>query len=203
MLIVGLTGGIASGKSTVAELFRQAGARVIDADRIAHQVMAPGGSAWNAVVEAFGEKILAADKRIDREKLGALVFADPRLRKQLEHIVHPHVHAAIEAEVARIRMQNPRALVVEDIPLLLETGMSRDLAELIVVYVPESVQLERLMKRDRLDRQAALQRIGAQIPMEEKKKRATLVIDNSGSAAETRKQFRRIFHRLAERAAGG
>ena len=203
MLIVGLTGGIASGKSTVAELFRQAGTWVIDADRIVHQVMAPGGPAWQAVVDAFGERILAADKRIDRKKLGELVFARQQLRTKLERIVHPHVRACIEADVARIRLQDPHALIVEDIPLLIEAGLQRGLAEIIVVYVPEAVQLERLMKRNGLDRTAALMRIGAQISMEEKKRKATIVIDNSGSQADTLQQFQHVYDQLAARAKGG
>jgi dephospho-CoA kinase len=202
MLIVGLTGGIASGKSTVADLFRKAGAYVVDADNIVHQVMAPTGPAWQAVVEAFGDDIVCAGRRIDRRKLGERVFAHRHLRKELERIVHPHVRAGIEAELARIRIEAPHALVVEDIPLLLETGMHQGLAEIIVVYVPESVQLERLMRRDSLDREAALARITAQISLEEKKRRATLVIDNSGSPQETQEQFWRIYHQLAARAQG-
>jgi dephospho-CoA kinase len=202
MLIVGLTGGIASGKSTVAGFFREAGAYVIDADTIVHQVMAPAGAAWQAIVDAFGEDVLCADQRIDRKKLGALVFADGGRRLELERIVHPHVRAGIKTEIARIRIEAPRALVVEDIPLLLETGMHQGLAEIIVVYVPESIQLQRLMQRDGLDRQAGLARIRAQISMEEKKRLATLIIDNSGSLAQTREQFQRIYHRLAARAEG-
>ncbi len=203
MLIVGLTGGIASGKSTVAEMFRQAGAYVIDADRIVHRVMAPDGPAWRPVVDAFGDSILGADRHLDRKKLGELVFAQNHLRKKLERIVHPHVRSAIAAEVARIRIEDPQALIVEDIPLLLETGMQRDLAEIIVVYVPESIQIQRLMKRDGLDSVSALARMAAQISMEEKKRRATMVIDNSGPPAETREQFRRIYNRLAARARRG
>jgi dephospho-CoA kinase len=197
MLVVGLTGGIASGKTMVADILRRAGAVVIDADRMVHRLMAPGGAAWQPVVDAFGQRILLADGTIDRKKLGALIFDNIRRRRELEGIIHPLVRAGIEDEVTRLRIEAPGGLVVQDIPLLLETGMTQGLAEIIVVYVPEAIQLDRLMRRDGISRQAALARIGAQMPMEEKKKRATIVIDNSGAWEETEKQTLEIYYRLA------
>ena len=201
MLIVGLTGGIASGKSTVARIMGNAGARLIDADQIAHQVMAPGETAWQAVQDAFGPAILNAEGLIDRQMLGDLVFRDTRLRKQLEQIVHPLVRARLADQTARIIRTSPDALIIQDVPLLFEAGMQHGLAEVILVYAPEKIQLYRLMQRDGLGREAALARIRAQMPMEEKKRRATIVIDNSGALEATQKQVLAVYGKLAGRAA--
>lgn len=201
MLVAGLTGGIASGKSTVARIMGRAGAVVIDADQIAHQVMAPGEQAWHAVQDVFGPGILSADGRIDRQALGELVFQDDRLRRQLEQIVHPYVRARMDDQTERIVRTRPEALIIQDVPLLLEAGMQHGLDEIIVVYVPERIQLRRLMQRDGIDREAALARIRAQMPMEEKKQRATMVIDNSGTPAATEKQALEVYHKLAGKAA--
>ncbi len=200
MITVGLTGGIATGKSTVARILRGAGARVIDADRIAREVVGRGRPAWRDIVEHFGEGMLRPDGEIDRARLGDIIFNDPGEQAALNRIVHPRVFADIEAQRARIAETAPRAVVILDIPLLFEAGSRRDLDEIIVVYAPEPVQLARLMKRDGLSRRDALARIRSQMPIEEKKKRATRVIDNSGDLAVTRRQALAVYRELCRRA---
>ena len=200
LLVVGLTGGIASGKSTVSEMFKTSGAIVIDADIIARQVVAPGMPAWEAIRATFGERIIAPDGTLDRRCLGDLVFSDARRRKQLEGIVHPHVRRQIREKIRRLRRTAPDALVIQDIPLLLETGMTDDLSEIILVYVPLAVQLKRLMKRDGISQEAAMARIDAQLPMEQKRRHATIVIDNSGDLASTGGQVLEVYQRLARKA---
>ncbi len=200
MITVGLTGGIATGKSTVARILREAGAHVIDADRIAREVVGRGRPAWRDIVEHFGKEVLRPNGEIDRARLGDIIFNDPEQQAALNRIVHPRVFADIEAQRARIAETAPHAVVVLDIPLLFEAGNHRDLAEVIVVYAPEPVQLARLMQRDGLSRRDALARIHSQMPIEEKKKRATRVIDNSGDLADTRRQALAVYRDLCRRA---
>lgn len=198
MIIAGLTGGIASGKSTVAGFLREAGARIIDADLIAREVVRPGAPAFDEIVSLFGKTILQPDGAIDRKRLGAIIFNDPRRKTQLDAIVHPSVLARLADMVERIATQTPDAIVILDIPLLLEVGMDKDLAVVIVVYVPECLQLERLMQRDGIDRQAAMARIRSQMPIAEKRRRATMVIDNSGTLDDSRRQTLAVLNRLKQ-----
>jgi dephospho-CoA kinase len=200
MIVVGLTGGIASGKSTVARIFQQAGAVVIDADRIAREVVAPGLPAWQEIRAAFGPDVLQPDGKIDREALARIVFASQNQRRRLERIIHPRVGTEMAAQLARAERQDPAAVVLLDIPLLFETGRTDGLAEIIVVYVPDTLQCERLMHRDRLSEADARARMDAQIAIDEKVKKATIVIDNSGSLADTEKQTLAVFQRLARQA---
>lgn len=203
MLQVGLTGGIATGKTTVSRIFESAGARVIDADQIARKAVAPGRPAWRAIKALFGGRVLAPDGSIDREALAEVVFNDSGLRHQLEAIVHPHVRDDISRNVKRIEQITPGAVVVLDIPLLLEVGMEKGLAEVIVVYASPQVQLKRLMHRDGLSRHQAQQRINAQMPMDEKRRRATIIIDNSGDLDDTRKQTLVLYQNFSIRALPG
>ncbi len=204
MISAGLTGGIASGKSTVSGILRRAGARVIDADQIARQVVMPGLPAWQAIKAEFGDDVLLRDGAIDRGMLGEKVFNDIALRRKLEAIVHPHVREQMAAEIKRTTRTVPHAVVILDIPLLLEAHMmTQGLAEIIVVYAPEAVQLQRLMQRDGLNREAAQVRIKAQMPIEEKRRRASIVIDNSGDLAYTEKQTLAVYQNLRRRAAEG
>lgn len=197
MIVAGLTGGIATGKSTVASIFLEAGARLIDADRIARDVVRKDSAAYREIVDHFGAGILLGDGEIDRKRLAAIIFDDPKEQRALENIIHPRVKQAVGRRLQRIRQQAPEALVVLDIPLLFEAGMQRGLDEVIVVYVPEQLQLERLRARDGLNEAEALVRIRAQMPIELKKARATQVIDNSGSREHTREQALEIYRRLA------
>ncbi|RJQ78110.1 MAG: dephospho-CoA kinase [Desulfobacteraceae bacterium] len=199
-MIAGLTGGIASGKSTVADIFREAGAFIVDADRIAREVVRPGMPAWQEIRDVFGEHILSQDGEIDRPLLGRIVFNDPKLRRRLESIVHPRIGAEMDARIGKIAQVAPAAVVIMDIPLLLESGKTHGLSEIIVVYAPEAVQLERLVARDGLSPQEAQARMAAQMPMAEKVKRAGMVIDNSGTLTETRRQTLAAYEALAARA---
>jgi dephospho-CoA kinase len=200
LIIVGLTGGIATGKSTVSAIFKKAGAIIIDADLIARQVVVPGLPAWRSIKTVFGDRVIGPDGVINRALLGEVVYNDRQARKQLEGIIHPQVCIRIEHEVNRLRRSNPHAVVIQDIPLLLETGMTGGLSEIIVVYTTIEIQLKRLMKRDSLEMDAARKRILAQMPMAEKRCRATLVIDNSGDLSATELQTLEIYENLAERA---
>lgn len=144
--------------------------------------------------------MIRSDGTIDRALLGELVFNDRRLRRQLEGIIHPHVRLQINRELIRLRRTTPHAVVIQDIPLLLETGMTEGLAEIIVVYTPAELQLKRLMLRDGIDLNAARARLDAQMPMAEKRRRATIVIDNSGALSATQQQAFKIYADLARRA---
>lgn len=196
MIVVGLTGGIATGKSTVAAIFEEAGARWIDADLIAREAVRKDTPAYRDILAHFGPKVLQPDGEIDRKRLGAIIFKNPTEQRALERIVHPEVRKEINRGIAEIRQQTPSALVIVDIPLLFEAGMRQGLDAVIVVYAPEHLQLERLMARDGLTRPEALARIRAQMPIESKKALATQVIDNSGSFESTRAQTLEVYRQL-------
>ncbi len=200
MIVAGLTGGIATGKTTVAAILQDSGAIVLDADIIARQVVEPGQSAWHAIRDGFGQTVLHPDGTINRAALGELVFGNPEKRRRLEKIIHPRVRAMLEAQVDQLKRTAPRAVVIQDIPLLFESRMNSGLAEIIVVYAPQPFQLQRLMQRDGLAIEAARARIRAQIPIEEKCRRATIIINNSGDPAATRAQTLKVYADLAARA---
>jgi len=181
---IGLTGNIATGKSTVGQMLAELGAEVIDADRITHTVLAVDGQAYPDVVEAFGAGILVPDGTIDRGKLGAIVFSDAEALAQLERLVHPPVIAEVRQ---RIAASAAPVVVVEAIKLL-ESGLADDYDAIWVTTCPETAQVKRLMKSRRLTRAGALRRIHAQPPQAEKLARADVVIDTSGSLAATRAQ---------------
>jgi dephospho-CoA kinase len=199
MIVAGLTGGIGTGKSTVAAVFAEAGAVIIDADEIARNVAAKGRPAWCRIVAHFGRDILLPDGDIDRKKLGAIIFNDAQQKAHLDRIVHPHVISETEQQLKEIERVQPQAVVILDVPLLIEAGMDRDLDEVIVVYTPEAVQLKRVMRRDRLTAAEGLSRIRSQMPIEEKKMRGTVVIDNNASPAVTRKRVLKVFADLQRR----
>ena len=198
MQVIGLTGGIATGKTTVSAIFENAGAVIIDADRIARMVVKKNMPAYRQIVDKFGKSVLLPDGEIDRTALGNLIFNDPKKKQLLNTIVHPCVRKETDRQLKHLEKNNPDALVILDIPLLLETGMHSNLSEVIVVYAPEHIQIKRLIKRDHISRAEALARIRSQMPIEEKKKLATMVIDNSGTKERTRKQTLEIFQRLIE-----
>lgn len=191
----GLTGSIATGKSTVARMLKQCGASIIDADQIAKAVIAPGEPGWYGVLEAFPE-VATPEREIDRKKLASLIFEDEAKRRRLESIIHPLVFEQIKTE-ARILEQNGR-VVFADIPLLYETNCQTWINFVVVVYVPEHVQLARLMQRDSLTEAEALRRIRAQWPIELKRQLADFVIDNSGTVLETQLQVDRLWQRIIE-----
>ncbi|MFT3872067.1 MAG: dephospho-CoA kinase [Nocardioides sp.] len=191
---VGLTGGVAAGKSTVSTLLAELGAVVIDADVLAREVVAPGTSGLGEVVEAFGERVLTVSGELDRPALGALVFGDEAKRRTLEAIVHPRVRArAAELEAAA----PPGAVVVHDIPLLVETGQADAFDAVIVVDVPVETQLDRLVRLRGLTPDEARARIAAQATREQRRAAATYVIDNTGTLEDLRHQVTEVFELLS------
>lgn len=196
MLVTGLTGGIATGKSTVLGMFAEEGASVIDLDELSRVVVEPHKPAWCEIVRSFGEAILRQDRSLDRRRLGRIVFADSKRRRKLEQIVHPRVLEAYDEELMRIQETNRQAIVIADVPLLMEIEMERRFEKVIVVYAPPISQTKRLVQRDHLSEEAALNRLKSQMPIEEKVRRADFVIDNSGSLVETRRQVRQVYEEL-------
>jgi dephospho-CoA kinase len=184
MLRVGLTGGIATGKSRVLRRMAEAGFHTLDLDRVAHEVTAPGGSAYAEVVEAFGHGILGPDGRIDRGALGAVVFAEESARERLNAIVHPKVRAE-EARRAAALAGEPGAVMVTDAALLVEAGVHLRFDRLVVVWCPQAIQVRRLMQRDGLDERSARARVAAQMPGEEKRRYGHYVLDSSGAESDT------------------
>ena len=184
MRVIALTGGIATGKSTVAAMLADRGAVVVDADRLAREVVEPAQPAFAEVVERFGAGVVAADGRLDRAALGTVVFADASARADLEAITHPRIAALMQQRLMEAMASSP-PLVVADIPLLFERGRDSRFAETLLVYAPREVQLSRLRSRDGLSAQAAEQRLRAQMPVTDKRVLATWVIDNGGDLAAT------------------
>jgi dephospho-CoA kinase len=199
MLNVGLTGGIATGKSTVVRMLVKRGARVIDHDGLVHSLQEPGQPVWKRIVEAFGRDILDAAERIDRKKLGALVFDNEPRRKALEGIVHPAVLEEAQRQRDRIGKEDEQAIVLSDIPLLLEVGLQECFDLILLVYAPPEVQIRRVMKRNNLSREEALARLKSQMPIDEKPKFADLVIRNDGTMRELEKRTDEIWQELVLR----
>ena len=197
MLRVGLTGGIASGKSTVCNWLAEHGFNVIDADRVAHGLIRKGQPCFDPVVAAFGTRILDAAGEIDRNRLGELVFSDPARLQELNALVHPEVIGRILEQLDRLEQSHPPSKVVVDASLMIESGFHKQFKHLIVVSCGIDQQLQRLMARNRLSRAQALQRIGLQWPLQAKLPLATVVIDNSGTLEQTRHQVDRLLETLA------
>jgi dephospho-CoA kinase len=193
---IGLTGGIATGKSTVAGLLTRRGALLIDLDRVAREVVEPGQPALRMIVQHFGQAVLQADGSLDRKKLGTLVFAEPSERKALEQITHPAIRAVMKERMLAYERDFPEKLTVIDVPLLYESGLMSYFEKVMVVYVPRAEQLRRLMERDKLTAEEAERRLAAQMDIEEKKDRADYVIDNSGNMEETERQVERFWREM-------
>lgn len=191
MKLIGLTGGAGSGKSTVSDMLSELGAVVIDADEAAHAVYEPGSPGFDAVVSEFGEQY-ARDGRIDRARLGELIFRDESARRRLNAIVHPLVREWMAARTADAALRDAD-VVVQSVPLLFENGLERLYSTLVLVYVPEDVQLRRLVEGRGLNEDRARGMIAAQMPIDEKRKLAHHVIDNTGTVEATRKQVERLW----------
>jgi dephospho-CoA kinase len=187
MLNVGLTGGIACGKSTVARMLAEKGAVLIDFDEMAHAVEDPGGPVWREIVRHFGEEILHQDRTIDRRKLGETVFADQEKRELLNRLVHPAIFEEWQRRLAEIRVGRVDAIVVSDIPLLIEAGLKGMVDLVLLVYITPEEQIRRVMARDGFSREEAERRLAAQMPIEEKLRWADIVIRNGGPPEETRR----------------
>jgi dephospho-CoA kinase len=199
MLNVGLTGGIATGKSTVVRMLVKRGARVIDHDGLVHTLQKPGQPVWKRIVETFGRDILDADERIDRKTLGALVFDNEERRKVLEGIVHPAVLEEAQRQREEIFREYEQAIVLSDIPLLLEVGLQDRFDLILLVHAPPEAQILRVMKRNSLSREEAIARLKSQMPIDEKLKFADLVIRNDGTMRELAQRVEEVWQELLSR----
>lgn len=197
MRLIGVTGGIASGKSTVARYLGERGATVIDADQLARDVVEPGEPALAAIAEAFGTQMLTADGRLDRAALGALVFRDAAARERLESITHPAVQARMAELLRAARAADPDAVVVYDVPLLVEIALPYDFSLIAVTEAPLPVRIERLMARNNLDRAQAEQRIAAQTSDVRRRIAADVVLDTGGDLSDTEREAARLWDRIA------
>jgi dephospho-CoA kinase len=195
-LLVGLTGSIATGKSTVSRMFAHLGARVLDADLLAREVVMPGQPAYRKIVEEFGPQVVQEDGTLDRKALGAIVFADPARRKRLEEITHPAIGARQQRILSALDEEAFEGIVIWDVALLFEAGGVDRMDRVVVVYADPETELRRLMARDGLDEAAARARIASQMPVAEKARRAHYVVDNSGDRADTERQVKAIFESL-------
>jgi dephospho-CoA kinase len=196
MLIVGLTGGLATGKSTVARLFRECGAIVLDADVLARQVVQPGKPAWRDIVRHFGRGVLRPDQTLDRKRLAGIVFADRAKLRRLNRIVHPRVareQAKFTSELAR---KDPHAMVVYDAPLLIEAGAYKRMDQIIVVTADQATQIARLQSRNHLPRSEALRRIQAQMPLAKKRQLADYILDGTQPIGSLRSSVACIYKQM-------
>ncbi len=198
MLRIGLTGGIGSGKSTVADLFRKRGAHVIDLDLLAREVVEPGRAAWQGIIEHFGREILNGEGRIDREALGRIVFRDSAKREELNRIVHPTVSHALRNRLDEIRRTEGDAIVIVDSPLLIEVGRHKKMDAVILVYASPETQIRRIMKRNGYTRQEALDRLRSQMPLDEKIPFADYVIHNDGEPGKAEAAVEEVWKELSK-----
>jgi len=196
--LIGLTGGICCGKSTVAEMFKSLGARIIDADNIARELTKPNMPAWKEIVKKFGEEFLLPDNNLNRGKIAHEVFRNKEKLQALNRIMHPRILDEIKRRAGEIMGKAPKALIVLDAPLLIELGFKDFVKKLIVVSVDKKTQIERIMKRDNSSKKDALLRIKSQMPLSEKVELADYVINNSGSKRETFKVVKKIFSELKD-----
>lgn len=199
MYRIGLTGSIATGKSTVTNMLKELGAVVIDCDKTARDVVAPGTRGLAKIEAAFGKDAIAADGSMDRVYIGDLVFRNPEMKKRLENILFPLIFEALDAELLRLEREDATPVVFLDMPLLYEVKYDSYVDEVWLVYVPFEVQLSRLMKRNGYTKEEALLRIHSQISVDKKKSLAQQVIDNSGTLEDTKEQVRSLWERLQMR----
>jgi len=196
MILVGLTGGVATGKSTVAKMFKQCGAVVIDADHLARDVVKPGKPAWRAIVTLFGKTVLNPDRSLDRQALGSIVFRNRTKRRQLERIIHPRVAREQRRLVRRVAKRKPHTVVIYEVPLLFEAGVDRRVDTIIVVTADRETQIARLKKRNGLSRVEAIRRIRSQMPLAKKIQQADHVLNGTLPRPSLRKQVGQLFKGL-------
>jgi len=196
MVIVGLTGGIGSGKSSVAEMFKDEGAYVIDFDYLARVVVEPDTPAWRDIVDYFGQEILSPDRTLNRSKLAEIVFSDAQSRKALEGFTHPRIFEKRDTLLKDIKTKDPKAIVIIDIPLLFELSLSRKFDKVILVYVSRGVQIQRSIQRGVLTKEEVEKRLKAQIDIEKKKLLSDYIINNEGSLKNARDQVKKVTHEL-------
>ena len=195
---VGLTGGIASGKTTVAQLFQAWGAYVADADEISRHALDPGTVCYEKTLSAFGRDILRSDGTVDRKRVASIVFSDPNALSILNGIIHPYVREIIRRDTEQTYRETPDRLIIWDVPLLFETGYDKEVTKTVVVTARQSLRIQRIVDRDGSTKAAALRRIRAQMPDREKIKRADIVIRNNGSLLELEQRTRNVFDELLE-----
>ena len=194
--MIGLTGGIASGKTTVAAMLRALGASIINADELAREVVRPGQEAWKEIVAAFGEAVLRDDRRIDRQKLRSLAFSNDRLRKRLESITHPRIRALAQAKAAELAAQGAE-IVVYEAPLFFETNAQVWIRPVILVACDVAVQRQRLRDRDNLTTHEIDRHLAAQMPVGEKRKLADFIIENNGDLDDLQRQVKDVWDKIA------
>ena len=198
MVIIGVTGGVGTGKSTVSRMFGRLGAVVLDADRIAHQLMEPGTAVYRKIRRLFGSQVIRADGRMDRKRLGEIVFRDPSRLKQLTAVIHPAVRRQIQARIRRLRQQKESTVVVLDIPLLVESGSAYRTDVLVVVSAPGAVANRRLRLRSGWSSKEVQRRGRFQTPLPEKERQADFVVNNSRALSVTRRQVRSIWKQIVK-----
>lgn len=192
-MIIGLTGGIASGKSTIAQMLVERGALLVDADQVAREVVLPGEPALEAIASIFGQAVLQEDGSLNRSKLGEIVFQDKESLKKLEAITHPVIRQRMQQKMDAYADQYPERLVVADVPLLYETKQEKLYEGIMVVYIPAELQISRLMQRNGYSKEEAVRRVESQMNIEEKRERADWVINNSGSLEATKQQIEQFW----------
>lgn len=200
MILVGLTGGVATGKSTVAKMFAKCGATVIDADELARLVVEPDTPAWRAIVKQFGKDILKRDRTVDRAALAHIVFHNRVKLRRLERIIHPRVareQTRLTNDIARTR---PRAVVIYEVPLLFEAGVDKRVDKIVVVTADRSTQIRRLQRRNHLARTEALRRIRIQMPLQKKRRLADYVLDGTHPLHRLKQAVQRLYSELAQSA---
>jgi dephospho-CoA kinase len=197
---IGLTGSIATGKSTVSRMLAELGAEIIDADKIAYDAVLKGKPAWRKIIDYFGEGVLLRSGEIDRKALGDIIFNSSDKKNVLNSIVHPEVFREMGRQVIEAA-KKPEAVIILDVPLLIESGMHKGMSDVILVYTPEDVQLKRLMARDNIISADAMAKIRSQMSVEEKKRHATIIIENSYTIKETNEQTIKVFNQLKNKLA--
>ncbi len=196
MMLVGLTGGIGSGKSTVAALFQERGAHVIDYDYLAHVVVEPGRPAWRDIIDYFGESILRDDRTLDRPRLAEIVFTDSAKRRKLESFIYPRLADEYAGRIQEVLAKDPSPIIIADVPLLIEKNMQGMFEKIILVYATREQQLQRLTARDALDMENALRRLNAQMSIDEKVPFADYVVYNTGDLSQTILQVEEVWSDL-------
>jgi dephospho-CoA kinase len=200
MILVGLTGGLATGKSAVARLFQDCGAVVLDADVLARQLVEPGKPAWRDIVRAFGKQVLSPDRSLDRHALAKIVFRNRAKLKKLNAIVHPRVAREQTRLTREIARKDPDAVILYDAPVLIEAGAHKRMDKIVVVSADQETQIKRLRNRNHLSRTEALRRVQSQLPLAQKVKLADYVIDGTLSFEQTKNEVQRIYDELQQRA---
>ena len=195
-LLLGVTGGIASGKSTVARMLEKLGAPMIDFDVLSRVVVEPGKPAWKEIITYFGEQILREDKTVNRRVLSEMVFRDTEKRRKLESFTHPRIYEEFARRVKQITKADPEAIIQGVVPLLIEANLQSIFHKVILVYIPAEMQIRRLMEREPISRETALQILKSQLAIEEKRKYADYIVDNSGALEETRRQVEEVWIQL-------